>query len=149
MDCPICIKKYSLHTYYYYESGLSEKGQKWIEKEIYEKSIALKNRAKALKENAIRLAKERYLPVLEDKFSRSNKKEVWESLKANIEGYKSLGTFYKHTKNQEKRLYLSKLFQDSDLASVMKVANAKDKEIERLLSDSTALNVEAEELLHS
>lgn len=148
MDCPICSKKYSLYTYDYYRSGLREQGHKWIEKEIYDKALDLTTKANAAKKDALRLAKERYLPVLEKKFSKSSKKEIWEELNANIKWYKSLGTFYKHTKGQEKRQYLSELFRDSDLASVLKVANVDDKEVESLLSNSSALESEAKALLH-
>jgi hypothetical protein len=86
--------------------------------------------------------------VLEEKFSNSSKKAIWEALSANIKWYKSLGTFYKHTKNQEKQQYLSELFQNSDLLSVLKVADVEDEEVERLISDSSALESEAKSLLH-
>ncbi len=148
MDCPICSNTYSLYTYDYYNSGLREQGHKWVQTEIYDRSIELKRRAKATKEAAVCLSKERYLPVLEEVFRKSSKKAIWQALNANIKWYKSLGTFYKHTKNQEKREYLSELFNHSDLASVLKVANAKDEEVERLLSNSSALESEAEALLH-
>lgn len=148
MDCPICSKKYSLYTYDYYNSGLHAQSHKWVETEIYTKSMELKRKAEAAKKEAVRLAKERYLSVLEEIFRKSSKKAIWQVLNENIKWYKSLGTFYKHTKNQEKREYLGELFNHSDLLSVLKIANAKDKNIESLLTDSSDMESESNALLH-
>lgn len=98
--------------------------------------------------NQWNLAKERYLPVLEEMFSKSSKKAIWQVLNENIKWYKSLGTFYKHTKNQDKHEYLAELFDHSDLLSVLKITNAEDKDIEKLLKDSSALESKSKALLH-
>lgn len=148
MDCPICEKTYSLYVYDYYRSGLPEQGHKWVEKGIYDQSMELEGRSKAAKNQAVRMAEDRYLPVLVDMFSNSSKKSIWQALSANIKWYKSLGTFYKHTKNKEKEEFLSELFSYSDLLSVLRVANAEDEEIKELLKSASAFESEAKALLH-
>jgi hypothetical protein len=148
MDYPTCKAKYSLYTYDYYDSGLRGQGHKWVKTTIYNKSVKLNEKAVAAKNNAVQLAKERYLSVLEGIFKKSSKKAIWEVLNENIKCYKSLGTFYKHTKNQEKREYLAELFDHLDLLSVLKIANSEDKDIEKLLNDSSALESKSKALLH-
>lgn len=147
MDCQICSEKYSLYTYDYYNSGLHGQGHRWVKTTIYNESVKLSEKAVAAKSDAIRLAKERYLPVLEEVFREGSKKAIWQVLNKNIKWYKSLGTFYKHTKNQEKREYLAELFDHSDLLSMLKIANAEDKDIEKLLKDSSALESKSKALL--
>ena len=148
MDCAICRAKYSLYTYDYCDSGLRGQGHKWVETTIYNESVKLSEKALAAKSDAVRLAKERYLPVLEEMFSKSSKKAIWQVLNENIKWYKSLGTFYKHTKNQEKHEYLAELFDHSDLLSVLKIANTEDKDIEKLLKDSSELESKSKALLY-
>jgi hypothetical protein len=148
MNCQTCQEKYSLYTYYGYDSGPREQRCKWVETTIHNESVKLKKKAETAKHNAAQLAKERYFPVLEKMFEKSSKKAIWKVLNKNIKQYKSLGTFYTHTKSQEKCEYLAALFDDSDLFSILKIANAEDKDIEKLLNDSSALESKSEALLH-
>ena len=148
MDCPICSKKYSLYTYAYYNSGLREQGHKWVETTIYNEAMKLNKMAKDTKRKAVLLAKERYLPVLEEMFRKSSKKAIWKALSENIKWYKSLGTFYKHTKNQDKREYLGELFHQAELMSVLRIAHVEDDDIKKLLRDSSSHESESKALLH-
>src|SRR5690606_31990624 len=78
INCPDCFKK----------------NAKEVEEEAQKKLIRenLFNEAKEL-------AIDNYLNFWLEKFEGMNKKQIWEYL-TNGDGYPSLGTFYKHTKDE-------------------------------------------------
>ena len=131
----------------YYKNGMHSKGYRWVKRKTYEKAMELLEEAKILKAHSIELAKNKYLDVLMTQFENSSKKAVWEVLHANIKWYKSLGTFYQHTKGKNKREYLSELFSDHHLDDVLKIAHVNDKEIRELETKEKNLEKEAESLL--
>ena len=149
MDCPECKKNYSLYTYSYYRSGLHNQGHRWIKTAVYEQAMELQNDARDSKDKAVDLARERYFNTLIERFSTSSKKAIWEVLQQNIRWYKSLGTFYKHTKGQEKHEYLGDLFNVSELEAILKIVGVDDDEIANLLRASDQLEVKAKDLLHA
>lgn len=147
MDCASCELNYALYTYSYYKHGMHSEGHRWIKRRAYEKAMEFLEEAKILKNHSVELAKNRYLDVLVARFENSRKKTVWEVLHANIKWYKSLGTFYKHTKEMNKREYLGELFSDNHLEDVLKIANVKDKEIQEIITKKNNFKKEAENLL--
>ncbi len=147
MDCPSCKLNYTLYTYEYYRHGMRSEGYRWIKKPSYDKAMELLNKAERLKDRAISLAKSKYLDVLATQFENSSKKAVWEVLHANIKWYKSLGTFYQHTKGKNKREYLAELFNDHHLSDVLKIIRISDEEIQELKAEKENIEKEAETLL--
>lgn len=117
-------------------------------KQSYDKAMELLNKAKHLKDRTVTLARSRYLNTLVAQFEDSSKKAVWEALHANIKWYKSLGTFYQHTKGKNKREYLAELFSDHHLNDVFKIIRVSDEEIQGLNAQVENLEKEAETLLH-
>lgn len=111
---------------------MRSEGHRWIKKQNYDKAMDLLNKAKHLKDRAVTLARTKYLDALVAQFESSSKKAVWESLHANIKWYKSLGTFYQHTKGKNKREYLGELFSDHHLNDVFKIMRVSDEEIQEL-----------------
>lgn len=148
MDCPSCKLNYALYTYNYYRHGVNSEGHRWVKKQSYDKAMELQHKAKELKDRAIALAKNRYLGAWVARFENSSKKAVWEILHANIKWYKSLGTFYQHTKGKNKTEYLSELFNDHHLDDVFKIILISDKEIQALIAEEANYKKEAESLLH-
>lgn len=149
MNCPECMAIYSLYSYNYYDSGIPTQGKRWVKKGAFEKSKKLQQEADKLKEKAVELAREKYFPLLIDKFSKSSKKEIWSVLNENIAWYKSLGTFYKHTKNRTTKDYLSDVFDYRNLKSILKIVNIKDTEISDSLLKIDSLESEARDQLYS
>lgn len=127
---------------------MRSEGYRWIKKQSYDKAMELLNKAKHLKDRAVTLARSRYLDTLVAQFEDSSKKAVWEALHANIKWYKSLGTFYQHTKGKNKREYLAELFSDHHLNDVFKIIRVSDEEIQGLNAGVENLEKEAETLLH-
>lgn len=148
MDCPSCKSNYALYTYEYYRHGMRSKGYRWIKKQNYDKAMEFQNKVKQLKDNTVTLAKVRYLDTLVLQFEKSSKKAVWEVLHANIKSYKSLVTFYKHTKGRSKNEYLAEIFSDYHLNDVFKIIQVSDTEIEKLKNQEKNLENEAEKLLN-
>lgn len=148
MDCPSCKLNHALHTYEYFRHGMRSEGHRWIKKQSYDKATELLNKAKHLKDRAVKLARSRYLNTLVAQFENSSKKAVWEALHANIKWYKSLGTFYQHTKGKSKREYLAEIFSDHHLNDVFKIIRVSDEEIHGLNAQVENLEKEAETLLH-
>lgn len=148
MDCPSCKLNYALYTYEYYRHGMRSGGHRWIKKQSYDKAMELLNQAEQLKDRAVTLARSRHLDALVAQFENSSKKAVWEALHANIKSYKSLGTFYQHTKGKNKREYLAELFSDHYLSDVFKIIRVSDEEIQELKTQEKNLEKEAETLLH-
>lgn len=147
MDCPLCKANYALYTYSYYKNGMRSKGNRWIEKSKYDKAIKMLNEAKNIKLRAINTAKNKYLDALVTQFENSSKKAIWETLRTNINWYKSLGTFYQHTKGKEKREYLGELFSDYYLNELFKIMQVNDKEIQEQIEKANIVEVEADTLL--
>ena len=127
---------------------MRSEGHRWIKKQSYDKATELLNKAKHLKDRAVKLARSRYLNTLVAQFENSSKKAVWEALHANIKWYKSLGTFYQHTKGKSKREYLAEIFSDHHLNDVFKIIRVSDEEIHGLNAQVENLEKEAETLLH-
>jgi hypothetical protein len=109
--------------------------------------MGLLNESKHLKDRAITLARSRYLDALAAKFENSSKKAVRESLHANINGYKSLGTFYQHTKDRERHEYISELFTDHRLSDLFKILRISDGEIQEQNAQAKNHKNDAEILL--
>lgn len=87
---------------------------------------------------ACRLAEEKYSHIWLEKFSGLNKKQAWEYL-TNENGYPSLGTFYKHTKEMGGlESYLKWCFR-KDFETNLKVLNISDPEIEKIISESRSI----------
>lgn len=147
MDCPSCKLNYALHTYSYYSHGMSSEGHRWIKRPSYNKAMELLENAKESKDSAIALAKTRYLGVLVAQFENHSKKAIWEVLHTNIKSYKSLVTFYQHTKGMDRTDFLSKLFNGHDLDGVMNIINVNDQEIQELRAKGGSCEKEAESLL--
>jgi len=148
MDCPSCKLNFALHTYECFRHGMRSEGHRWIKRQSYDIAMELLDKAKHLKDRAVKLARCRYLNTLVAQFADSSKKAVWEALHTNIKWYKSLGTFYQHTKGKNKREYLAELFSEHHLIDVFKVIRVIDEEIHGLNAKIISLEKEAEILLH-
>jgi hypothetical protein len=148
MDCPSCKLNYALYTYEYYRHGMRSEGYRWISKQSYDKAMELLSKVERLKNRAVTLASSRYFDTLVTQFENSSKKAVWEVLHANIKSFKSLGTFYQHTKGKNKREYLAELFSDHQLGDVFKIIRVSDEEIQKLRTQAKTLEKEAEQFLH-
>lgn len=127
---------------------MRSEGHRWIKKQSYDKAMELLNKSEQLKNRAVTLASSRYLDALVTQFENNSKKAVWEVLHAYIKSYKSLGTFYQHTKGKNKREYLAELFSDHQLGEVFKIIRVSDDEIQELRTQAETLEKEAETLLH-
>ncbi len=64
-----------------------------------------------------------------------------------IPNYKSLGTFYQHTKGRTQADYLQQEFSHRTFVAVSKILGVQDKEIEQLQRESRGLSDQAEALL--
>ncbi len=72
---------------------------------------------------------------------------MWEALHQAIPYYKSLGTFYQHTKGQAESDYLAEVFSDRELKAVWDILGVHDAEIERLQKAAQSLSNKATDLL--
>lgn len=147
MDCPSCKQKYALHTFGYYRHGMPSEGHRWIDRQKYEEAMKLSKEARDSKNLAVSLAKKRYLSALNGKFEGCSKKAIWEVLHAHIKWYKSLGTFYQHTKGKSSLEYLGELFSEDHLDAIFKILNMSDSEIKALHARTLALEEKAQALL--
>lgn len=148
MDCPDCRKRYSLYTYGFYRSGLYEECHRWINKGKYDEARKLQEESKRTQKIAVELSVERHLSALMTLFDAMSKKAIWETLSKHIKPFKSLGTFYQHTKGKEKYEYLKELFYFSNLRALLQTAEADDGEIKELIEKSELLESRAKSLLH-
>lgn len=148
MDCLDCKENYSLHTYGYYHSGLYEEGHRWVEKGTYDEAQKLQKESKRIQNIAVDLSVDRCLPAFMDLFDAKSKKAIWERLSQYIKPFKSLGTFYQHTKGKEKYEYLKELFCFSHLLALMQAAEVEDNEIKELINKAESLESRANGLLH-
>lgn len=91
INCRECLEKY-----------LTEETEKSRKNKLREK----------LHIKAKKLATDRYLDAWNEKFKGLNKKQIWEAL-SNKSGYPSLGTFYKHTREEGMPNYIKRQFEQN------------------------------------
>lgn len=149
MNCPDCQINYTFYSQSYYRSGFEEQARRWVKTSSYKEALAFKEKANTLELQALNSAKEQHIDKLIEHFSTSNKKYIWEVLQKYIHNYKSLNTFYKHTKGMKKSEYIGDLFNKNDIKSVFKIICVTDVEFERILQVSEELKQKAESLLQS
>ena len=149
MNCLSCHERYALHTFNCYPNGLHSEGFRWVLKERYERAQMLLRESDALKNRALEVARQRYLSGFLKRFDGASKKTVWTSLLLAIPYYKSLGTFYQHTKGCAQAEYLQQEFSHHTFVVVSKILGVQDKELEDLQRESRGLSDQAETLLSS
>jgi len=147
MNCSYCQSNFSLYTYSYFRSGEEYEAHRWVKTENYKKSKSLDRKARKLGSEAVELARKKYLEKTVMFFSQSNKKQIWEVFNKNILNYKSLATFYKHTKGKDKPEYIRELFVESSIISILKIIKISDIKITNDLLTSNNYKKEAKELL--
>jgi hypothetical protein len=111
INCPACLEKAN-----------SEKARKQREE-----------KRKAIHEKAKDLAAQRHLEYWLSLYSGLNKKAAWQ-LYTSGKDYPSLGTFYKHTKDEGLQNYMRRFFL-SDFEDALKKMNIIDLEIKELLNE--------------
>jgi hypothetical protein len=142
MNCKECKKNYVLDEYDSSEKGISSTSTRWIRRDISEKAEALIVEAECLQDEAKKLASKLYLEKWMDHFKEiGDKKGIWAELTGNGKRYPSLGTFYKHLKNQTVDSYLKNTFESaserlSDFVHIQKILNVKDTKVVALLKKS-------------
>ena len=112
INCQECQEKY-----------LSEEQEKNRKKELREK---LHNKAKSL-------AADRYLDAWIEKFAGLNKKQAW-GLLSTKSGYPSLGTFYKHTKDEGMEKYIKRQFEQ-DFEACLEKLGINDESITNIINE--------------
>ena len=112
INCQECLEKY-----------LSEEKEKTRKKELREK---LNHKAKSL-------AVDRYLDAWLEKFEGLNKKQAWEIL-TDKSGYPSLGTFYKHTKEEGMPKYIKRQFEQ-DFEACLEKLGISDENIVKIINE--------------
>lgn len=106
-------------------------------KEVAEEKERQEEHRKEMKaslfEKARHIAEERYITSWLTSFNNLNKREVWLKLTGG-NGYPSLGTFYKHVKEEGLTKYLNRIFSQ-DFPEILKREGVDDKDIEALLKE--------------
>jgi hypothetical protein len=109
--------------------------QECLEKDLFEEQE--KSRKKELREKlhnkAKNLAADRYLDAWIEKFEGLNKKQAWEAL-SNKSGYPSLGTFYKHTKDEGMLKYIKRQFEQ-DFEACLEKLGLSDENITSIINE--------------
>lgn len=98
-------------------------------------------------DQALTLAKKRYLKLLIAHFAGVPKKQIWATLHGAIPYYKSLGTFYSHTKGKSEASYFAEIFSEYKMKAVWKILDIQDDEINHLQDTAESLSNKAENLL--
>jgi len=149
MDCRSCKSAYSLHTFEYYSNGLRDEGHAWVRTGPYKEAKQLEREALAVKEQALALAKKKHLGSIVARLDGISKKRIWSAIHAAVPNYKSLGTFYLHTKGMVTREIASTLFSDFELQAVWKLLGVQDKEVTQMLASAASLQKKSEVLLRT
>lgn len=96
-----------------------------------------KNRKKELREKlhnkAKSLAADRYLDAWIEKYEGLNKKQAWKALSTKS-GYPSLGTFYKHTKDEGMEKYIKRQFEQ-DFEACLEKLGINDESITNIINE--------------
>ena len=116
INCPICKNQDRIKT---------------------EEKIAKEKKIKSLHTKARDIAVSRYLQQWLSMFSTLNKKEAWQ-LYTNETGYPSLGTFYKHVKEEGLLPYMERNFK-SDFQDILGKMGIQDSEIKELLHQKDSI----------
>ena len=101
-----------------------------------EENTKQKNREK-LHFKAKNIAVSRYLDQWLAMFKNLNKKEAWQ-LYTNETGYPTLGTFYKHVKDEGVLPHMERNFK-SDFENILNIMDIQDSEIKDLLHQKNSI----------
>jgi len=98
---------------------------------------AIRQRRAELKEQVSKLAQSRHLEGWLSLFEGQSKKHVWYRLTGG-RGYPSLGTFYKHVKDEGLQRYLSRVFYH-DIEGAFSLLGVRDEDICCALDELSSL----------
>lgn len=149
MNCERCESDLVLVVKQMIESpGVYFTSRRWVPRAAFDESERLKAEAKANRDDAERLAEERYLDTFMRLFEGKSKKAVHSILTRGGRGYPSLGTFYNHVAADGLDTYLRRWFV-RDIDRALQLLNVADPEIERLQAESKALSEASEQALRA
>jgi len=123
-------------------------GRRWVKTEIFDRALMMLARSKKLGQSCVADAKAQYLEILVQRWADLSKKEIWTKLHNGLRHFPSLGTFYTHTKEMEKRDFLRGLFREDYLLDLLRLIGVKDNSISDRLREATQLSQKTDDLLH-
>jgi len=147
MDCAPCQRTYALHSAERYWNGIRGEEHVWVLSGPYGEAKELDRKARGLKRQSLDLARTRHLGSLRARLDALSKKEVWVAISSVVPNYKSLQTFYLHTKGKSTRQIAGDLFSEHELPGVWKLLGIQDKQVTKLLSSAESLLSQAETLI--
>ncbi len=142
MNCADCKREYLLQTETAFDSGLSYERHFWARRGNVEKYEKLKQEANKLLKKAYEISETMYLEKWKNTFNGKNKKSVWVAITNNGEHYPSLGTFYKHVKDEGIEKYLESFFKREN-SEALKILGISDENISMLRKKAGELEKEA------
>ncbi len=96
--------------------------------------------------NRVQLAKRRYKGKWLNHFRDKTKKEVWAELTRNGETYRSLATFYKHTKDEGLDAYLLRYLRADHITDVFRILEVSDRGVFMKMAEAKRLSKQAARL---